>query len=440
VKPEPVKPDPKPEPVKPPPPKPEPVKPEPVKPEPKPEPVKPPDPPKPEPVKPPPPPPPKPEPVKVEVAKPEPPPAPHLAFVRDPWGKEKPGAWYRVKTVVNGQESYRDIGLRETGAGYRVLVSQISAGGKTEPEQFTWTEPEETSLVGSVNGDAQGTKYAADVVRMKSSRPSQYVFRDDPHVGVAFPSDAVLTRLDLQQIKVKDRAFSCSVMETELRDPKRVVRTWSSVQFPLGAVKSESDGTMIALVDFGDDWTRRPAFPQPPVIAKVDPPKPEPPKPEPPKPEPVKPEPPKPEPVKPPEPKPEPPKPEPVKPPDPPKPEPVKPPPPPPPPKPEPPKEDASARVKKSLNDAAGLIRDAAPLYAELAGAMTQLPDDGVALRELMGKAERLTLKLGDARLLYTSVKPDAPDPSVVDRRLAQLDELLASVEECKRELKKRIQ
>ncbi|RPH39487.1 MAG: hypothetical protein EHM91_12295 [Planctomycetota bacterium] len=96
--------------------------------------------------------------------------------------------------------------------------------------------------------------------------------------------------------------------------------------------------------------------------------------------------------------------------------------------------------MKKSLNDAAGLIRDAAPLYAELAGAMNQLPDDAAALRELVGKAERLTLKLGDARLLYTSVKPDAPDPAVVDRRLTQLDELLNSVEECKRELKKRIQ
>ena len=106
----------------------------------------------------------------MEVAKPEPPPAPHLAFLRDPWGKEQTGAWYRIKTVSNGQESYRDIGLRETGAGYRVLVSQTSAAGKTEPEQFTWTEPEETSVAGSVNGDAQGTKYTADVVRTKSAR------------------------------------------------------------------------------------------------------------------------------------------------------------------------------------------------------------------------------------------------------------------------------
>jgi hypothetical protein len=146
-------------------------------------------------------------------------------------------------------------------------------------------------------------------------------------------------------------------------------------------------------------------------------------KPEPPKPEPVKPEPPKPEPVKP-----EPPKPEPVKP-EPPKPEPVK---------PEPPKNEVSARVKKSLADAALLIREATPIYQEVAGAMDALPSDRSALEDLARKAEKVQLKLSDARVLYSSVKADAPDPASLDRRVAQLDDLLAALQQCMTRLKKR--
>lgn len=438
-KPEPAKVEPpKPEPAKVEPPKPEPAKVEPPKPAPKPEPAK---------VEPP-----KPEPAKVTppAPKPEPPPGPHLAFVRDPWGTVKAGTWYRIKTTANGQDSYRDVGLRETGAGYRVLVSQTSAGGKTEPEQFTWTEPEEVSVFGSVNGDAQGAKYAADVVRTKPSRPSLYVFKDGPHAGASFSSETVLTKLEQQTLKIKDRDFPCSVIETEAKDPTRLVKTWFSTQVPLGVVKSESAGTTSAIVDFGDDWAKRPPFPEAPapVIAKVDPPKPvvpppqpppkpEPPKPEPPKPEPPKPEPPKPEPVKPPPPKPEPakvepPKPEPPKP-EPPKPEPVK----PEPPKPDPVKDDATLRVKKSMSDAAGLIREATPIYQEVAGAVESQPSDKASALELLRKAERARMKLGDAKILYTSVKSDAPDPAVLSRRIAQLDQLLSTLQDYTARLKK---
>jgi hypothetical protein len=259
-------------------------------------------------------------------------------------------------------------------------------------------------------------------------------------------------------LKVKDRAFPCTLMETELKDPKRSVKTWFCPALPLGAVKTESEGTASALIDFGEDWGKRPPFPEAPVIAKVDPPKPPPPPPPPPpKPEPIKPEPPKPEPVKPPPPpppkpepvKPEPPNPEPIKP-EPVKPEPPKPPPPPPPPpkpepvnpepKPEPRKEEAPARVKKSMVDAAALIREATPMYQEVASAMDSLPKDRPSLVGLVDKAERVSLKLSDAKILYASVKADAPDPAVLDRRVAQLDDLLAAIQDFVRQLKKKIE
>lgn len=461
---------PKPDPIKVEPPKPDPVKVEIPKPvvkvePPKPDPVKL-EPPKPDPVKVEPPKPvvkvepPKPDPVKVESPKPPPPPpppvkveppaAPHLAYLRDPWAKEKTGAWYRIKTTANGKDSFTDLGLRETGAGYRVLVSQTSADGKTQPEQFKWTEPEEVSVFGSVNGDAKGTKYAADVVRTKSSKPSQFVFKDGPHAGAAFPSDSTLTALDLQTIRVKDRDFACTVLETDLKDGAHA-KTWQSLQLPIGAVKTESAGTTSALVDFGDDWDKRPPFPATaaPVIVKVDPPKPNPVKVEPPTPDPLKVEPPKPDPVKVETPKPPapPPKPDPVKveppkpAPPPPKPDPVKaeppkPAPPPPPVKVDPAKEEATGRAKKSMADAAALIKEATPMYAEVTSAMETLPTDKPSLRDLYRKAERVQLKLSDARILYSSIRNDAPEPAVIDRRVKQLDDALDGVQESLKTLK----
>jgi hypothetical protein len=380
--------------------------------------------------------PPKPEPAKVEPPKPppppppkpEPPPAAHLASVRDPWAKEKTGAWYRIKTTTEGKDSYKDVGLRESGAGYRVIVSQATVDGKTEPEQFIWTEPEEVSVFGSVNGDAKGTKYAADVIRTKSSKPSQFVFKDGPHAGAWFAGDATLTALDAATLKVKDREFPCSLLETDLKNGAHA-KTWVCLQVPIGAIKTESAGTTSVLVDFGDTWEKRPPFPAPPapVFAKVDPPKPVV---LPPPPPPIKIEPPKPDPVV-------------VAPPPPP-------PPPPPPVKPEPAKvepakvdpakEEANTRAKKSIVDAGALIKEASPLYAEISSSMDTLPGDKPSLRDLYRKAERVQLKLSDARILYSSVRSDAPDPALIDRRVKQLDDLLEAVQDCLKTIKGRLE
>jgi hypothetical protein len=372
----------------------------------------------------------------VDPPKPVPPPAPHLAFLRDPWATVKVGAWYRVKTSAGGKDSYKDIGLRETGPGYRILVSQACVEGKTEPEQFTWTEPEEVSAFGTFDGKVQGTKYAADVVHAKTAKLSQVVFKEGPHAGAYFPFDAVLARLETQKLKVKDHEFACTVMEIEPKDGKKGSTTWFSLQVPLAAVKWESEGSTRVIVDFGADWEKRPPFPAPqaPVIAKVDPPPPPPPPP-PPKPEPVKVEP---IPVVPP-------------PPPPPKVDPVPPPPPPPPPaktesakvdsqKTDPSKEEATTRVKKSITDAGALIREVSPMYAEISDAMDALPNDKASLRDLYRKAERVQLKLSDARVLYSSIRGDAPDPDLIDRRVKQLDDLLEGVGGALKMLRSRIE
>ena len=66
------------------------------------------------------------------------------------------------------------------------------------------------------------------------------------------------------------------------------------------------------------------------------------------------------------------------------------------------------------------------------------LPSDKSALEDLALKAEKVQLKLSDARVLYSSIKADAPDPASLDRRVAQLDELLSALQQCMTRLKKR--
>ena len=78
-------------------------------------------------------------------------------------------------------------------------------------------------------------------------------------------------------------------------------------------------------------------------------------------------------------------------------------------------------------------------MYAEVSNAMDELPSDKAALRDLYRKAERVQLKLSDARILYSSVRGDAPDPALVDRRVAQLDDLLEAVQDALKVLRSRI-
>jgi hypothetical protein len=105
----------------------------------------------------------------------------------------------------------------------------------------------------------------------------------------------------------------------------------------------------------------------------------------------------------------------------------------------DPAKEEATVRAKKSISDANALIKEASPIYGEVSAAMDSLPGDKASLRDLYRKAERVNLKLSDAKILYSSVRGDAPDPALIDRRVSQLDELLDAVRDCMKMLKSRL-
>jgi hypothetical protein len=106
----------------------------------------------------------------------------------------------------------------------------------------------------------------------------------------------------------------------------------------------------------------------------------------------------------------------------------------------DPAKVESEARAKKSTADAAALIKEASPMYGEVSAAMDTLPTDKASLRDLYRKAERVQLKLSDARILYSSVRNDVPDPAVIDRRVKALDEALDGVQDAMKILKGKLE
>jgi hypothetical protein len=367
--------------------------------EPKPEPPPPPKPappvePKPEPPKPPPPPPP---PAPPPPAPPkEEPPARHLVRAADPWNGVPPGAWFRVKTSEGGRDTFTDFGLKERGGWYTVVAMQTRRE-KTEAEQHRWIE----IAAARSTGDLKLEQLEVDLVSIPGREGEVlWVVREGPHAGVVLKNESPgrrvkIVKVEAETLTVKDRAFACLRVDSE--EGGATVRRWLAPDLPLAAVKIERSGATETLVDFGSDWSKRPAFPAPPApVAKPPPP--------PPPPVAVAPPPPRPE--------------------------------PPPAPKPPPaaPKEDADERRKQKLADAAGRLREATPLYREVATA-DPLPAEPAGLKALLGRAESAHRLLREARAIYLEVRPTADDPDILDRRVEQIDALLASLGKRKAEI-----
>lgn len=367
---------------------------------------------------------------KVEPPK-EPPPAPHLAFLQDPWGKVRPGSWYRVKTTVHGEDSYRDVGLKELGPDYRVLVSQVHSGGRTEPELQLFVQPEKAALFGSMNMEVDGAKVALDVVTSPPPNPSRYVFREEPHRGAVMASDGTLSHLSRENLRIKDQDIPCSVMTLDFKEPKRQVKTWFSTDLGIGAVRTESDGLSSVLVDLGNDWSRRPPFPEPPLLVKVAPPAPAvtvappppapvpvvPPKVEPPRPEPPKPEPPKVDPPKVAPPKPEPPKPPPKL-----------------------PESGHALMISLSIKSAAVCIREATPLYREIADSLGAVPLSKKDKSAVLAKMDFVAAQLRDAQEMYEKILDEIPDRPKIARRIEILIELRKTLAESSKNMREQPQ
>jgi hypothetical protein len=91
------------------------------------------------------------------------------------------------------------------------------------------------------------------------------------------------------------------------------------------------------------------------------------------------------------------------------------------------------------MAEASRLIKEATPLYAQVADGLDPMPTERPALQSLLDTSERARKKLESARAQYEEVKSLAPDAQVHSRRSAQLDTLLETLQSFSDELRAKL-
>jgi len=192
------------------------------------------------------------------------------ALLADPWKEQKVGAWFRVKSVAGKDESYRDLGLRERGAGFSMLVIQDCVGGRAEWERWERTDLRQVQPLGQEMIDVAGTLTDCDVYQIVSRAGQEKVWTllDGPHAGAPVRSESspaafVARTIEAETMTIGTKTFECTKMtgdETAGGKKVEAVRWWSAV-YPLGPLKSTTPALQTESVKAGDDWTKRPPFP-----------------------------------------------------------------------------------------------------------------------------------------------------------------------------------
>lgn len=93
---------------------------------------------------------------------------------------------------------------------------------------------------------------------------------------------------------------------------------------------------------------------------------------------------------------------------------------------PPPPPPPAVNRVEVALADANQKVSQGTTLFRELIGATKNLPDDPAQLQAILGKNQNATALFNQAKVTYSGVRAQAPDPAEIDGRIGRIDKVLS--------------
>ena len=88
-----------------------------------------------------------------------------------------------------------------------------------------------------------------------------------------------------------------------------------------------------------------------------------------------------------------------------------------------------------AAGDADRLIRETVPLFNEVADAWARRGATKSGAQELLGKARKVERNLATALMTYLSLTPDEQNRETIERRAGGLQELLAAIRTCIREI-----
>jgi hypothetical protein len=180
----------------------------------------------------------------------------------NPWADERPGCWYRLRTTEGGKTTYTDIGLKEkSSSSYTLAVQKSGQSAATEEKvdaPTVYLRGEQTLTIG-------GQEYLCEshTITQDAAAPKTLMLLSSKYPGAIFKSDGPGGSFSANKVweysmTVKGRSFDCLVVEG-LLDNKPVKTYYASL--PIQMIRREKAGESTVLVDFGEDWAKRPAFP-----------------------------------------------------------------------------------------------------------------------------------------------------------------------------------
>ncbi|MBI3855209.1 MAG: hypothetical protein HY293_05915 [Planctomycetes bacterium] len=189
----------------------------------------------------------------------------------NPWGDTEPGTWYRLKTSRLGKDSYTDIGLKEKGKDFVVLVTQTCADGQASAVSEAKSSPSVVYLLGEQSFSFEGRSFLCEVQSPATddASPKTWSLISGKNLGAVLKAISPEGTLTAKRVwdhawRVKYTMLDCLVVEGQLESggASRAVKSWYCSSVPLGLVRQEKPGESMTLVDLGGDWAKRPAFPK----------------------------------------------------------------------------------------------------------------------------------------------------------------------------------
>jgi hypothetical protein len=185
----------------------------------------------------------------------------------NPWADSEPGTWYRIRTQRGSQVGYTDTGLKEKSKDFYVLVTQTSSNGQDSPVSETRVNPPSMYLRGEESFTYEGQTFLCEIRTPSSeeSGPKFWTLLEGKNRGAVFKSETpegafTAARVWEHTLKVKNVSLECLVVEGPVQN--LYTKMWFCGSVPLGVIRKESDRESSALIDLGNDWSKRPAFPK----------------------------------------------------------------------------------------------------------------------------------------------------------------------------------
>jgi hypothetical protein len=190
----------------------------------------------------------------------------------NPWGAEDVGSWYRTRTARGGEITSTDLGVKARTESSVLLYKQTSTNGKPGPVTEVVAEPQTIYLSGETTFTFDERSYLCEVRQYSSdpAAPKYWTLLQGRHIGAVLRAETpegalTAVRVWEHDVRLNRRSFDSLVVEAEIEKDgaKRKIKSWYSGQYMIGPVREEREGVSTALVDWGLDWSKRPAFPSP---------------------------------------------------------------------------------------------------------------------------------------------------------------------------------